>query len=290
MRTAGWFAVVALLAATALVYRHCSRGSTEPAAGPGAAVSDAERERVAAFWNAYRSGQALARQGQWQQAVEALRSALASEPRHEGALYDLANCFFELGLYHDALDTLQRLVQVAPKSQRGHRQIGLVHSCPGAGDLFDLAAAEAALLRAFDINPEETGCLLALAGIALVQGREQRAIEMYALANRSNPRAVEGFYLRAYLRTKQGRAEEARELLAAAVRASAQPQTVAGVPGEGETRAGDRLPPTTLEDKRLLRPFWNGLAARFPEARADDRDLDIEFEPLETWLTELRRR
>lgn len=263
------------------------RRSAEPTAPASSAsrLSDPEKVRIQEFWKRFREAEALRRRGDWEASVLQYRGALELDPDHERSLYHLANCLIELGRYADSLEPLEHLVEVAPLSQRAHLQLGLVRSCPSAGEVFDLDSAERELRRAVEINLEESGALLRLAGVVLVQGRLDEAAELYALANQSNFRAVEGYYVRAYVDWKNGREEPARALLQEAVRQMGRPEVVAGVPGEGDTREGDRLPPTTIEAKRLVQPFWNGLDERL----TGEFDLEAEFASLESWLSRLKK-
>lgn len=248
-------------------------------------LDDAEKARVLQFWETFRRAQSLRREGRWTEAVDEYRKALELDPDHEGALYGLANSYIELGRFDAALEPLAHLVEVDPLAQRGHLQIGLIRSCPDAGAAYDLDAAERALQRAFEINQEETGALLRLAEVKLLKGEVERAFELYTLANRSNFRAVEGYYVRAYLRWRAGRVDEATELLAEAVRQSHVPKVVAGaVPGEGDTRPGSELPPSKMGELRLLGRVWKGLEDRFPDERIEPDALDAEFAALDAEL------
>ena len=282
----------AVLGAIALgvVYARSNR-STAPAGGDlgSPALDETAKARIVEFWSIYRGAQALRRQGEWQAAITEFHRALEIDPRHEDALYGLANCSIEIGRFEAALTALERLAEADPLGQRAYLQIGLIRSYPQAGDVYDLDAAEAALRRAVEINQEESGAFLRLAEVMLVKGDADQAFELYALANRSNFRAVEGYYVRAYLRWRAGRVEEAVDLLTEAVRQSRAPQIVAGVPGEGDTRSGSRLPPSTIDEKRMFARVWNGLAERFPGDHVVAAALDAEFAALDTELRAVAR-
>lgn len=258
--------------------------------GSGSSLSNEQRQRVIDFWAAFRAGDELQRNGEFAKALPEYRRALELDPRHEGSLYNIANCLIELGRFDDALAPLKKLVIANPMSQRGHLQIGLVCSSPGAGRCFDLVAAEKALQRAFRINQEESGSLLRLAGVALVTGDEKRAVRFYRLANQSNFRAVEGYYVRAYVAWQGGKSDVALRLMQEALKQSGKPKVVAGVPGEGDTREGSKLPPSTMEDKRLIKPFWRGLTKRYADSSVAAEDLPTEFAALHASLLDLQRR
>lgn len=252
----------------------------------GATISDEDKVRILGFWEAFRAAEDLRRDGAWEAALPIYQRALELDPAHEGALYQRANCLVELGCYAEALPIFEELVRVNPISQRGHNQIGLIRSCLEARDLFDLALAEAALTRAVEINPEETGSLLRLAEVKLMRGDEARAVELLELANQSNFRAVEGYYLRAYVAWRRGDEARARALLGEAAGNAGTPAPPAGVAGEGDTRPGLRHVPSTMEDKRGLPRAWEGIGSRDP-ARVD---LAVEFEAIEGRLREVRAK
>jgi tetratricopeptide (TPR) repeat protein len=270
----------------------CGRGArhAEQAASPSA-LTDTEKHRIRSFWTIYNKAQSLKLAGEWQAAIAEYLRALELDPKHEDTLYNLANCHFEMDRFGEAIGYLKRLVETNPISQRGFLQLGVIHACPGAGRSFDLHAAEAALRRAFEINQEETGAILRLGEVALVRGEADRAYELFAKANRSNDRALEAWYMRAYIRWKDGSPEESRDLLMKAVQAAKEPLVVAKVPGEGDTKAGSNpLLRSTVAEKRLVKALWSGLPARHPGETIDPASLASEFTPLDEYLADLRSR
>src|SRR5918994_4267475 len=75
----------------------------------------------------------------------------------------------------------------------------------------DLAAAEDALSKAHDLNPEETGALLMLGEIALMRRNTTVAeVRLQAVAQ-ANARSVGALFLLGYLRWKVGDAAHTRE-------------------------------------------------------------------------------
>jgi uncharacterized membrane-anchored protein len=100
-----------------------------------------------------------------------------------------------------------------------------------------LTAALAAAERAVEINQEETGSLLLLAELALLTGDAPRAEEVLTLVNRTNPRAVGGFFLRAYLAHRRGDEAAAIELLRAAHAARGPEWKPEGTVAEGDVEA-----------------------------------------------------
>ena len=281
--------LVALVITGALVL--LGGGPSVPSNEPddSSSISAERKAKIRDFWSVYRQARSLRLAGRWQQAVASYQRALELDPRHEDSLYGLANCYLETDVFRKALRCLDRLVEINPMSLRGQLQKGMIHACP-TGSEFDLDAAEAAFGRAFEMNQEDTGSLLRLGEVALMRGNDERALELFTLANRSNFRAVEGYYFRAYIRWKQNRLAESRSLLRAAMRHGRKPKVVAGVPGEGDTRPGSSLPPTTLDDKLPLRRFWSGLVKHHPSDEIETSVLSAEFSPVKIYLTDLRVR
>ena len=284
----GLLALAGIVLGLAYVKGHRNARSTKPFYT--STLTKEEKDRIQKFWTLYRNAKTLQLAGDWEAAIPEYRRALDLDPRHEDSLYSLANCHFELSQFEAALGVLKQLVEVNGMSQRGYYQIAVIRACPLAEASFDLEAAQAALDRAFELNQEETGSLLRLGELALVKGDEKRAFELLALANQSNFRAVEGYYLRAYMLWKEKRPDESRDLLLEALRQSKKPKVVAGVPGEGDTRPGSVLPPTTAHEKRLIKPVWSGLAQRYPDDRIGPETLVAEFAALGAYLEELRTR
>ena len=286
----GLLALAVIVVGLVYVKGHRDAASTRPSSTPTSTLTKEEKDRIQKFWILYRKAKALKLAGDWEAAIPEYRRALELDPRHEDSLYSLANSHFELNQFEEALGVLKLLVEVNGMSHRGYHQMAIIRACPLAGASFDLEAAQAALDRAFELNQEETGALLSLGELALVKGDEKRAFELLALANQSNFRAVQGYYLRAYMRWKERRPDESRDLLLEAIRQSKKPKVVAGVPGEGDTRPGSLQPPTTADEKRLIKPVWSGLAQRYPDDRIGAEALAAEFGPLGAYLEELRTR
>lgn len=283
--------VLILLAGGVIYYKNGDSNSSQKSGTSSTHnLSEKEKTRIREFWASFNRAQSLKLKGHWKEAMPYYRRAIELDEAHEDALYNMANCNFELNQFDNALTILKKLVQVNPMSHRGYRQIGAIYSYPLAGSIFDLKAAEAALDRAFEINKEETGVLLLLGELALVMGDQKKAFERFSLVNRSNFRAVAGYYLRAYMHWKNQRIDEASKLLEKAFQQSIEPKVVPGIPGEGDTHPGFLLPPTTLSGKKLIKPFWKDLNSRQPEERITPESLDREFRTLDDYLIKLQMR
>jgi hypothetical protein len=216
--------------------------AARPRAEPEAAAPDsaedpaADRQRRLAFWEKQRAAMRALKQGEdCPAAIGLFREALALDPGHLDSRYYLANCLASTGRVEEALAELDALRQSDAGSHRANKQWGLLRAITARDDA-DMAAAEEALERALSINREETGALLLLGEIELVRGETDLAEQRLAWATRTNPRAVGGFFLRAYLAWTRGEAAPARLLLETAVKARGPEWKPEGAAAEGDVR------------------------------------------------------
>lgn len=214
-----------------------AEGETRPKRLRGSSSGPAKersRAEVTAFWAAQRAGMdAMKRRGDLAGAIRHFREALGYDPGHEDSRYYLATCLWAEGAREEALEQLAELVRRSPMSHRGHRQLAVYRALSASG-ADGLAAAEAAAERALAINREETGSLLLLGEIDLLQGDTQGGERHLERACRTNPRATGGFFLRAYLAWRRGDAAQARKLLAQARETRGQDWKPAGTAAEGD--------------------------------------------------------
>jgi hypothetical protein len=211
-----------------------------------------DREAVRRFWDLKRESDRLFVEGKWEACAEILAEMTRIDARHEDALYNRGNCFLEMGEFASAARCWNDLVEVNPSSSRAWTQLGVLHSIPEAGELFDLERAVAALRRSHRINPEESGPLLVWGEAELARGDLAAAEEVLSSAHRMNDRATSAFYLSAYLAWKRGDEAAARELLDRALESIVVEQPVRGVAGEGDTRSADMLESRRRARGRLL--------------------------------------
>jgi hypothetical protein len=221
------------------------------AGGRRAAVAAAsDRRAVVELWAAHRAGMdAMKRGGDCAAAIPHFRAAVALDPRHEDARYYLATCLWAGGERAAALAELETLQRVNAQSLRGFRQWAVYRATAGGG-ASALAAARAAAERAVAINGEETGSLLLLGELALLSGDARAAERHLTHACRTNPKAVGGFFLRAFLAWRRGEDDGARTLLAAARNALGPDWKPRGAAAEGDVRA------RAHRDETPLSRFW----------------------------------
>jgi len=233
-----------------------------------------ERERVQAFWQLQREAMdAMKRDGDTERAMRLFRSALKLNPRHEDSRYYLASLLAGRGEVAAAQRELGVLVAGNVQSHRGHKQLGVIKALNATGDA-DLEAAQASLERAVELNPEETGGLLALGEVLLLRGDEAQAQRHFADACRSNPRAVGGFYLQGYLSWRSGNREQSIEFLRQAQAARGPEWKPEGSVAEGDV--AQRM----HREQSPLAPVWQSWDGELDPTQA--------FELLERRLAAVR--
>jgi tetratricopeptide (TPR) repeat protein len=195
-----------------------------------------ERRRVSAFWQTQRAAvHAMKVENDLDKAIGLFKKALTFDPAHEDSLHYLGQCLMMKGNLEEALETFEKLTRVNPSSHRGHRQVGFLRART-ARTRGDFLSAETALERALAVNPEETGVLLLLGEIDLIQGELEKAEQRLAWVCRSNPRSVAGLYLRGYIAWKSGDRAGAHGFLSRVMQAQKQKKKPKGSTSEGDVR------------------------------------------------------
>jgi tetratricopeptide (TPR) repeat protein len=235
-RVAGFLVAVGMLFAAVTVLKRDSGTASNSA--DSTVVSAEERDRIRRFWDTYRRATDRRVAGQSQEAADEYTRALALEPEHRDALYYLGNMEFDLGNLAAAEQAWQRLIEIDPTSARAHSQLGMLYFCVGEEEPLQHDRAVAEFQRAAAINREETGPLLSLGEIALVQEDMETALDYFDAVIGSNYSSVEAHFYKGYIAWKSGAPAQASELLAAATHHARPSAPTGDVPGEGDTRAG----------------------------------------------------
>lgn len=176
-----------------------------------------EREKIRRFWEIYRNATGYRVSGQPGKAAREYERALMLNDRHEDGLYYLGNMYVELGEYGRAEKAWKRLLQVNPNSTRAHVQLGNLHLRFDQEEPFDIKAAKERFLMALKINKEETGSLIRLGQIALMEGNLTDARQYFDAVIVSNPESVEAHFLNGYISWATGNSDIALSLLGKAV-------------------------------------------------------------------------
>ena len=252
------------------------RGEAERVAAAVAPPAVSAREATTRFWVSHRAGMdAMKVDGDPAAAIPHFRDALRYDPDHEDALYYLGNCLVAVGEPDEALESFERLIAANPSSHRGLKQWGTLRAAT-ARDAADLDDAHATLLRALELNQEETGVLLALGELDLLRGDAAEADRRFGLVCQANARSVPGFFLRGYVAWADGDADAARAMLLRAFEARGGEQAPEGAVLEGEVRAAMHTDDTPL--------------AAFPSGWTGELDADAAYRPLADHLRAFRER
>lgn len=216
--------------------------------------------------------------GEADEALKHYRSALMLWPGHDHCTYYLANTLREVGLEAQALAALTQLVADIPRSSRAWMQLGRIRLPGGDLSLDDLAAAEAAFAQAHQINGEESGPVVQLGVVHLLQGELAEADKWLAAAAASNSRSVEATYYRGYIAWLGGDNAGAAQHLADARQLSKGPDTgSSSVSSEGQTRSGQALTAKGSQNSDDALARWSTLLNR-------DADADVEYASLQQQL------
>ncbi|MHC1763040.1 MAG: tetratricopeptide repeat protein [Verrucomicrobiia bacterium] len=178
-----------------------------------------------------------------------MRRTWASNPAHEDSRYYLGLCLASEGRTERALAQLRELQRINPQSHRAWQQWGVLRAS-SSREPADLESAQGALERAHAINPEETGALLVLGEIALLRANAAEAAKHLSAACQTNPKAVGGFFLSAYIAWQNGDDAAAGRLLEGARAALGPDWQPRGATSEGDVQRKQHVEIT------LLARFW----------------------------------
>lgn len=218
-------------------------------------LSSDEKQRVRKFWEVQRAAMnAMKVEHNNANAIALFQEAIALNPAHEDSRYYLGLCLASQGDSEGALAALAELQRCNPMSHRAWQQWGVVRTL-FAESTNDLALAEHALERAHSINPEETGALLVLGEVTLLQGHLDAAEEKFAAATKTNPKAAGGFFLRGYCAWKRGSSALARQCLEQTRSALGPDWQPKGATAEGDVKRKQHVESSPLSAFWLA---WNG--------------------------------
>jgi tetratricopeptide (TPR) repeat protein len=190
-------------------------GNSGPKTGVAADGSSevSDRQRVLAFWEKQRAAMdAFKIEQDIPKAALLFAEALELDPGHEDSRYYLANCLAVQGEVEEAMRHLERLMEINPLSHRAYKQWGIVRAMTAESPA-DLDAAIRALERSLEINKEETGALLVLGELALMQGDEEVARQRLEWNTSTNPRSTGGLFLLGYLAWQRGESDLGADFL-----------------------------------------------------------------------------
>ncbi len=188
------------------------------------------------FWSKERAAMdAMRTAHDFPRAASLFREALALNPTHEDSLYYLANCLAAQGDIPGAVDQLETLARLNPRSHRALEREGELLAA-SATSRAALEQAIPPLDAAFRLNSEETGTLLLRGEADLGLGHDIPAAQTFAHVCQTNPHEAAAWFLRGYIAWKRGNNHEAEAMLAAAKQALGPDFKPAGAVSEGDVR------------------------------------------------------
>ena len=245
-----------------------------------ASVEASGVERAHQFWAVYgRAGDARTA-GRLDEAVTLYRQALSLRPEHEDSLYYLASCLRERREYAEAARLSKTLIDRDPGgSSRGYMQLAAIRASLDAGAPVNLAEAERLYERALAIDPD-SGALLGLAEVAVLQHRLVDAGRLLASVEADNPIGVAAPYLSGFLAFERRDTKAAWGFFTTAVSRSELKKGAVKWTEEGDVKASPELRWRALGRQSIFGANWLRLHAYLaPPGPARD-DMRNEYERL----------
>lgn len=254
------------------------QSSQESIAGP-------QVENTRRFWEAYKHASHSRAAGELVLAAASYQNALALKPGHEDSLYYQGNCYFELGRYREAIAAYEQLIAVNPQgSSRGYMQLGLVYSCLEKGAPLNLPKAAEYFQRSVQVDPDSGG-LLALGEVAMLQGEWQEAWDALESANNDNPMSMAAPYLLGYLCYRKARHGEAWHWFSLGVRRGELKRPAMKWTEEGDIKADPELRWRALARQSVFGKYWLPLRRYLKSGSYTQVEMKHEYEQLRQVLT-----
>jgi tetratricopeptide (TPR) repeat protein len=245
-----------------------------------APAAAAQRERVRQFWATYRKASQEQAAGRLESAIDLYGQAVALKPDHEDSLYYLGNCYLQRGRHQEAASTYQRLIEAnRVGSSRGYVQLALVHADRDAGALFDPGKADRFFQQALEVDPD-SGALLGIGEVALLQGQWQKAREALEGVNAENAMSVAAPYLLGYLHWRSGEREEAWRWFTLAIQHCRVKKPPVPWSEEGDLKAAPELRWRALARQSVFGDHWLGLRAYLNEPNLSRSAMEREYRKL----------
>ena len=128
----------------------------------------------------------LLRGGKIQEAIPVLWTALQQDPSNPNILYNLGVAYNEIGLNGQSIQTLARLLEIAPDHVHGLAAMGVAYMRGS-----QLSAAADYLEKAIELEPNNLWALRNLAACRMKQGKAELAVELLEQAIRLAPNDIQ---------------------------------------------------------------------------------------------------
>jgi tetratricopeptide (TPR) repeat protein len=232
------------------------------------------------FWASYGAARSARAAGRLDDAIAQYSQALMIRPDHEDSLYYLGHCYLEKGDYQNALKAYHRLLDVSPKgSSRAYMQVALIHASLDPSAPHDLAAAREYFDRAMGVD-SDSGALLGLGEVALLERRWTEARDTLLRADADNPMSIAAPYLLGYLAYRDGNGAEAWSRFRSAVQRGELKKAQVKWTEEGDVKADPALRWKALARQSVFGEHWMRLRAYLPAPGPTEADMKREYEAL----------
>lgn len=230
----------------------CADAPNEPAGATGTDATAMRRE----FWQTYARAGSARSEGRLAEAIHMYTRALALQPGHEDSLYYLGNCLLEQGEFDRALDAYGRLLALNPEgSSRAYMQIASIRASLDVRAPFDAAEAAALFSKALEVDPD-SGALLGLAEVAVLQKRYDEADALLARVEADNAMSIAAPYLQGYLAFREGDEAGAWSQFATAVARGDIKKGSVKWTEEGDVKGTPELRWRALARQSVFGPYW----------------------------------
>ena len=146
----------------------------------------------------------LLRGGKIQEAIPVLWTALQQDPSNPNILYNLGVAYNEVGLNGQSIQTLARLLEIAPDHVHGLAAMGVAYMRGS-----QLSAAADYLEKAIELEPNNLWALRNFAACRMKQGKPELAVELLEQAIRLAPNDIQILVSYGTALEEAGRTEDA---------------------------------------------------------------------------------
>jgi tetratricopeptide (TPR) repeat protein len=281
-----WLTVGAILLAGAVAL---NRGLEEKDEESAATAAPERHDTARAFWEDYRKAGESRMADRLAEAIDYYDRALAQKPAHEDALYYRSNCAAALGRYAEAQAGFERLIAANPSgSSRGYMQLGLLHASLDPEAPRDLQRAERYLQQALDVDPD-SGAVLGLGELALLQGRWDEAGRRLRDASNGDPMSLAAPYLLGFLDWRAGRRDTAWSEFRTAVSRGETKKPAVKWTEEGDLKADPALRWQAVARQSVTGRYWIRVRQYVMAPGPTAANMDAEYGRLQEAIERVRR-
>ncbi len=140
-------------------------------------------------------------------AVNMLLAASEISPDKSGIHYDLGNILIANKMYDDAIGEFKKRLDAEPNDVNAMNKIGQCYALKG-----DTEMAKAYHMGALKINPRDVAARFSLAGILMVEGNLQEALQHYTLITQAAPGYSMAYFNMGLIYYKAGKPEQAAQM------------------------------------------------------------------------------